>query len=51
MRVDLLVSRLPLLFERRSCGHGAKGERYYDWAMAEVAWPSEAGVRVGVGRT
>lgn len=43
MRVDLLVPLLPLVFERRSCGHGAKGERYYDWAMAEVSWPSDAG--------
>lgn len=43
MRVDLLVPRLPLVFERRSCGKGAKGERYYDWALAEVSWPSDAG--------
>jgi SRSO17 transposase len=43
MRVDLLVPRLDLVFERRSCGQGAKGERYYDWALAEVTWPSEAG--------
>jgi hypothetical protein len=42
MRVDLLVPQLPLVFERRSCGHGAKGE-YYDWAVAEVSWPSPAG--------
>jgi SRSO17 transposase len=43
MRVDLLVPQLGLVFERRSCGKGAKGERYYDWALAEVAWPSDAG--------
>ncbi|WP_420717242.1 IS701 family transposase, partial [Streptomyces sp. H27-G5] len=43
MRVDLLVPQLGLAFERRSCGKGAKGERYYDWALAEVAWPSDAG--------
>ncbi|MER7959328.1 IS701 family transposase [Streptomyces sp. NPDC096030] len=43
MRVDQLVSRLPLVFERRSCGQGAKGGRYYDWAQAEVAWPSAVG--------
>ncbi|WP_443048436.1 IS701 family transposase [Streptomyces sp. H39-C1] len=43
MRVDLLVPKLPLVFERRSCGHGAKGERYYDWAVAEASWPSDAG--------
>ena len=43
MRVDQLVPRLPLVFKRRSCGKGAKGERYYDWALAQVAWPSDAG--------
>jgi SRSO17 transposase len=43
MRVDQLVPKLPLAFERRSCGKGAKGERYYDWALAQVAWPSDAG--------
>jgi SRSO17 transposase len=43
MRVGLLVPKLPLVFERRSCGKGAKGERYYDWALAQVAWPSQAG--------
>ncbi|MCX5231498.1 IS701 family transposase [Streptomyces sp. NBC_00233] len=43
MRVGQLARRLPLVFERRSCGAGAKGERYYDWALAEVTWPSPAG--------
>ncbi|WP_233289064.1 IS701 family transposase [Kitasatospora sp. MBT63] len=43
MRVDTLAARTPLVFERRSCGKGAKGERYYDWAVTEVTWPSEAG--------
>ncbi|MEU5431719.1 IS701 family transposase, partial [Streptomyces olivoreticuli] len=43
MRVDRLAARLPLVFERRSCGAGAKGERYYDWALAQVSWPSPAG--------
>lgn len=43
MRVDKLVQQLPLVFERRSCGQGAKGERFYDWALAEVSWPSPAG--------
>lgn len=23
-------------YERRSCGHGSKGERFYDWAMVTV---------------
>ncbi|MFC5954621.1 hypothetical protein ACFP51_09025 [Streptomyces pratens] len=32
-----------LRFERRSCGDGAKGERFYDWALAEASWPSAAG--------
>ncbi|MHB9861572.1 hypothetical protein [Streptomyces sp. YIM S03343] len=43
MRVDKLVRQLPLVFERRSCGQGAKGERFYDWALAQVSWPSPAG--------
>ncbi|WP_346186888.1 transposase, partial [Streptomyces osmaniensis] len=43
VRVDELAARIPLVFERRSCGNGAKGERFYDWALAEVTWPSAAG--------
>ncbi|WP_316959748.1 IS701 family transposase [Streptomyces sp. TRM68367] len=43
VRVDRLVAGLPLVFERRSCGDGAKGDRYFDWALTEVAWPSGAG--------
>jgi SRSO17 transposase len=34
---DLVTSRLdPTCFERRSCGHGTKGERYHDWAAIAV---------------
>jgi SRSO17 transposase len=29
-RADDLLARATL-WERRSCGHGAKGERYWDW--------------------
>jgi SRSO17 transposase len=43
VRVDRLAATIPLVFERRSCGHGAKGERYFDWALTEVTWPSAAG--------
>ncbi|MFD5513746.1 IS701 family transposase [Streptomyces sp. NPDC127051] len=43
VRVDALAAGVPLVFERRSCGAGPKGERYYDWALAEVVWPSDAG--------
>jgi SRSO17 transposase len=43
VRVDALAATVPLVFERRSCGHGAKGERYFDWALSEVTWPSAAG--------
>jgi SRSO17 transposase len=43
VRVDALAAGVPPVFERRSCGAGAKGERYYDWALAEAAWPSGAG--------
>lgn len=33
-RADQLLSRIPATgWERRSCGHGSKGERHYDWAM------------------
>lgn len=43
VRVDKLAPAVPLLFKRRSCGGGAKGERYFDWALTEVTWPSAAG--------
>ena len=43
VRVDALAAGVPLVWERRSCGNGSKGERYYDWALAEVTWPSGAG--------
>jgi SRSO17 transposase len=42
LRVDKLAARIPLVFERRSCGAGAKGLRSYDWALAEVTWPGGA---------
>ena len=41
-RVDAFAATVPLLFERRSCGAGAKGLRSYDWALAEVTWPGGA---------
>ncbi len=28
-------------WERRSCGHGAKGERFYDWAFFTITLPGE----------
>jgi SRSO17 transposase len=28
-------------WERRSCGHGSKGERFYDWAFFAVRLPDE----------
>jgi SRSO17 transposase len=43
VRVDKLAAVVPRVFERRSCGGGAKGERYFDWALTEVTWPSAAG--------
>ncbi|MFC8016365.1 MULTISPECIES: IS701 family transposase [Streptomyces] len=39
LRADALAKRVPLRFERRSCGTGTKGGRRYDWALAEVTWP------------
>lgn len=37
IRPDQVAGRLTDAdFERRSCGHGTKGERYYDWAAAKV---------------
>jgi SRSO17 transposase len=49
LRVDKLAARIPLVFERRSCGTGAKGLRSYDWALADVTWPggAEGGPRRG----
>jgi SRSO17 transposase len=39
-RVDDLLARASR-WERRSCGHGAKGERFYDWAFFTVTLPEE----------
>lgn len=39
-RVDDLLGRAHR-WERRSCGHGTKGERYYDWALFAVTLPDE----------
>jgi SRSO17 transposase len=49
LRVDAFAAAVPLFFERRSCGAGAKGLRSYDWALAEVTWPGggEGGPRRG----
>ena len=49
LRVDKLAAGIPLIFERRSCGAGAKGLRSYDWALADVTWPggAEGGPRRG----
>ncbi|MFE9937214.1 hypothetical protein [Streptomyces hirsutus] len=43
LQVDTLAERLVLRFERHSCGDGTKGERFYDWALAEMSWLSPAG--------
>jgi len=39
-RADDLLARARR-WERRSCGHGAKGERFYDWAFFTVTLPDE----------
>jgi SRSO17 transposase len=39
-RVDDLLARATR-WERRSCGHGAEGERLYDWAFFTVTLPDE----------
>lgn len=39
-RADDLLARATR-WERRSCGHGAKGERFYDWAFFTVSLPDE----------
>jgi SRSO17 transposase len=39
-RVDDLLGRATR-WERRSCGHGSKGERFYDWAFFTVTLPDE----------
>lgn len=33
---DLLTRITPQRWERRSCGEGSKGQRFYDWALFEV---------------
>ena len=36
-RPDHVLATVPkAVWERRSCGHGTKGERYYDWAAVAV---------------
>ncbi|GGN48265.1 SRSO17 transposase [Actinoplanes campanulatus] len=36
-RADQVLSRIPAGdWERRSCGQGGKGERFYDWAMIRL---------------
>jgi hypothetical protein len=48
IRPDQVAGRLTGAdFERRSCGHGTKGERYYDWAAAAVTVKDQAGRRQG----
>jgi SRSO17 transposase len=45
IRADELAARLPeRAWQRLSAGKGAKGQRYYDWAWAEVS-SGEAGYR------
>jgi SRSO17 transposase len=39
-RVDDLLPR-AVRWERRSCGHGTKGMRFYDWAVFTVTLPDE----------
>jgi SRSO17 transposase len=39
-RADDLLARATR-WERRKCGHGSKGERYYDWAFFTVTLPDE----------
>jgi SRSO17 transposase len=39
-RVDDLLPRATR-WERRSCGHGSKGERFYDWAFFTITLPDE----------
>jgi SRSO17 transposase len=39
-RADDLLARATR-WERRSCGHGTKGERFYDWAFFTVTLPDE----------
>ena len=39
-RMDDLLARATR-WEWRSCGHGSKGERYYDWAFFTVTLPGE----------
>jgi hypothetical protein len=39
-RADALAAALPLrAWQRLSCGNGAKGRRYYDWAIVATACP------------
>ena len=38
IRADRLAAKVPGRgWQRLSCGHGSKGERLYDWALASAA--------------
>jgi hypothetical protein len=37
-RVDALAAKLPTrAWQKLSAGHGAKGHRFYDWAVIDLA--------------
>jgi SRSO17 transposase len=41
LRADALVKTLPgSAWQRRSCGNGAKGHRWYDWALIATTSPA-----------
>jgi hypothetical protein len=45
LRPDEIATGLDdLAWERRSCGRGAKGERFYDWAFVHDHTPDDAGI-------
>ncbi|MFE6834787.1 hypothetical protein ACFVFI_08065 [Streptomyces sp. NPDC057705] len=43
MQVDKVAAPIPLVFEWRSCGGDAKGDRCFDWLLTAVTWLSAAG--------
>ena len=46
IRADTVIATLPKrAWQRVSAGAGAHGQRYYDWALLELAEPDQAGRR------
>jgi SRSO17 transposase len=52
LRADVLAGRVPKCgWQRLSCGKGAKGHRYYDWAAVDLDMPEPGQHRLLIRRS